>query len=258
MVMFEQRNYLTDIQVEITLERRSMNIGICDDEKVYREKINKICEQYAKKHELKFVYILFTSGEQLIENKEEIDILFLDIEMSGIDGLKVMESLEGRENIKRIIFVSSHDEYVFDTYSSKTRGFIRKPISYDDMVKNINKVVHEITENKFFMIETEGDRKYIKSEDLIYLKGMGNYVKLVTLNDEYTIYGNIKHWNEQLEEYGIIRVHKSFLVNLKYVKHWDKILYIEERDIGIPVGRKFYTIGEEIYHQYLLKRMRRV
>lgn len=233
-----------------------MNIGICDDEKIYRTEIKSNCERYAKKNDLQFIYTFFVSGEQLIQSKEEIDILFLDIEMSGMNGLKVMELLEKRENVKRILFVSSHDEYIFDTYSIKTRGFVRKPISYDDMEKRINKIIHEITDSKIISFEIDGDKKYIKSKDLVYLKGMGNYVKLVGRNEVYTIYGNIKYWSEQLEEYGIIRVHKSFMVNLEYIKRWEKNLYIEEIDINIPTGRRFFAEGEKAYQQYLLKKMR--
>lgn len=235
-----------------------MNIGICDDEKGCREEIQINCEQYAVKNNLQFVYKIFISGEQVIGYNGEIDILFLDIEMSGINGLRVMELLEGRENIKRIIFVSSHDKYVFDTYGAKTRGFVRKPVFYDEMCKSMNKVICEITENKVYMFETDGVKRYIKLGDIIYLRGMGNYIKLVSLNEEYTVYGNVKYWNGQLKEHSIIRVHKSYLVNLKYVRNWKRNLYIEELDVGIPVGRRFYAEGEKIFQQYLLKRMRGV
>lgn len=233
-----------------------MNIGICDDEKEYRNVIRQNCERYAVNNSLQFTYKIFMSGEQLIEFNEEIDILFLDIEMSGMSGIKIMELLEGRDSIRRIIFVSSHDEYIFDTYSAKTRGFVRKPILFDEFKKRMNKVICEITEDKVYMFETDGEKKYIKLNDLIYFKGMGNYVRVIGLNEEYTVYGNIKYWNEQLKESGIVRVHKSYMVNLRYVRNWKKSLYIEEINIEIPVGRRFYLEGEKMFQQYLLKRMR--
>lgn len=90
-----------------------MIVGICDDEKVCIDMTYECCEKLKEDLGLVFKYKIFNSGEQVLECKEEIDILFLDVELTGINGLETMKLLENRANVKHIVFMSGHSNYVY-------------------------------------------------------------------------------------------------------------------------------------------------
>ncbi|MBQ2275607.1 MAG: response regulator, partial [Lachnospiraceae bacterium] len=87
-----------------------MRIGICDDDKGVREKIESYCREYEKINGCSFQYSSYESGEEVLlqakEGKEDIDLLFLDIEMKGIDGIEVMKQIKNLSFVWRIVFVS--------------------------------------------------------------------------------------------------------------------------------------------------------
>ncbi len=238
-----------------------INIGICDDNKSQREDIIKICSLYEKENKVEFSYMEFSSGELLLACTDEIDILFLDVELTGINGIQVMKEAENRNNIHKILFVSSHEKYVYDGYGSKSRGFISKPVDVFKVKNCLDKVLEELNKTKILEFETDRQKLLLKAEEVLLLTTAGNYVRLVCFNgEEHIIYGNMKNWNDKLSDYGIIRVHRSFMVNLRYIKKWGRTLTIKndniENEIEIPVGRQYYSDGKEAYEDFILKNMR--
>ena len=86
-----------------------IKIGICDDEKISREQLKELLEQFFEKNSLGFQLWEYESGADFLERGEEIHLLFLDIEMNEMSGIQLKEELQGTEDI-RIIFVTSHME----------------------------------------------------------------------------------------------------------------------------------------------------
>lgn len=233
-----------------------INIAICDDVKNVRDYIIHMCDEYSNNNGIIFSYKEFSSGIQIFDYEGHIDILFLDIQILGMNGIEVMEKLDGKENVDIIIFVSGYDNYCFNVFSSKTRGFLKKPVSYDVFEQNIKRAINEIERKKIIEFETEQKRVFIRNDDLIYIETMGNYVKIYCKgNMEYIVYGSMKKWSERLEDYGVIRVSSSYMVNLRYVREWEKIIKLENINKKIQVGRKYYQKGREVYYAYVRKRL---
>jgi DNA-binding LytR/AlgR family response regulator len=233
-----------------------MIIGICDDEKICIDRTLECLEQAKKELGVEFKYITFSSGEELLKSKEHIDILFLDVEMDGISGIDTMKQLEEKDNVTYIIFASSHSEYVFDSFGFKTMGFICKPIVYEKFLKEIKKLIEKMSNTEPIQVNVDGRDILISPDDIMYVSGERNYVKVVTRQSEYLTYGNMKAWEEKLVNSSVIRVHKSYLVNLKYItKISDVASFVNTAD-EIPVGRKYKEEARGKYKDYLLKTFR--
>lgn len=233
-----------------------MIIGICDDEKICIDRTLECLEQAKKELGVEFKYITFSSGEELLKSKEHIDILFLDVEMDGISGIDTMKQLEEKDNVTYIIFASSHSEYVFDSFGFKTMGFLCKPIVYEKFLKEIKKLIEKMSNTEPIQVNVDGRDILISPDDIMYVSGERNYVKVVTRQSEYLTYGNMKAWEEKLVNSSVIRVHKSYLVNLKYItKISDVASFINTAD-EIPVGRKYKEEARGKYKDYLLKTFR--
>ena len=143
-----------------------MKIIICDDEKIFRDKLIEVCETYAKNNDIDLELKQYSSGEELLESSESADVLLLDIEMAGINGIEVKEILEENSRISFIIFTSSHTEMVFDTFSKKTLGFVTKPVTYEKLEEKLNKLLKEIKSE--FFIEVQDKENIIKVKNKTY------------------------------------------------------------------------------------------
>ena len=233
-----------------------MFIGICDDEIRCAEETMECCEKVKEMLQQEFEYQIFNSGEQLLKYKGDIDILFLDIEMKGINGVDTMKILEDKNNIKNIFFVSAHSDYVFDTFGAKTRGFICKPIEFNRFLREVKRVVDRRQDNFVVEIFVEGKTVYVYADKIIYLSGEDKYVQMVTEEEKYIVNGSLREWEGKLSEYHFVRIHKSYLVNLKYVSDIKDVVKLISGKEQLPVGRKYKEMSQNMYKEYTFKKFR--
>lgn len=233
-----------------------MIIGICDDEKLCIDRTLECCERAKVELGIEFKYITFSSGEELLKSKNHIDILFLDVEMDGVSGIEAMKQLEEKDNVRYIIFASSHSEYVFESFGFKTMGFLCKPIEYDKFYKEIKKLADKFKNVEPIEINVDGREILVSPEEIMYVTGEKNYVRVATRKEEYFTYGNMKAWEEKLEKASVIRIHKSYLVNLKYVSNISDVASFVGITDELPVGRKYKEDARAKYKEYLLKTFR--
>ena len=150
-----------------------MRIAICDDEKNIRELIaNKVAKQYPEAE-----IIFFQSGEELLLLDESIDILFLDIQMSGIDGMETARELRKKDKSVILIFVTAVEEYVFQAFDVGAFNYIVKPIDDGKFSDVLHRAVDELdskrkdvneTEERYLMINSGGAHIKVILEDIIY------------------------------------------------------------------------------------------
>lgn len=238
-----------------------MLIGICDDNESDLFKLLNLCELYMGERNLTCQYVKFFSGEEVLEyceNQENqvIQLLFLDVEMSGINGIELKDHIINNNLIYRIAFVTSHRESIYSTFSLKTIGFINKPSLKEDVSKMINILIEDLEKNIVIeYVGYNGERIHIPIENILYFEAGESYTKIVTI--EQSGKGNIcpliskklGQVEKEMKENGFIRVHKSFLVNLSNVIDVGAKVCFRNSEINIPIGRKY---KEQVKKHYLL------
>jgi DNA-binding LytR/AlgR family response regulator len=196
---------------------------IIDDEPVARKVIKEFIEDIdflelidQAENPLKAVSILTTA---------DIDIIFLDINMSKINGI---DFIKNSHTTASIIMTTAYAEYAVEAYSLDVLDYLVKPIAFDRFLKACTKAL-KIHESKKVIppIQENGDHFFIKCDnqiekifyhDLIYAEAMLNYVMLYTHSKKMMVYITIKGLEEQLPPTIFIKVHKSFIVNMEKVK----------------------------------------
>ena len=234
-------------------------IGICDDEQKSIDITKKFCEEVSGELDIEFAFHIFTSGEEVLKCDEEIDILMLDIEMSGMNGIETMHILEDMSNIRNILFVSGYSDYIHESFGIKTKGFVCKPIEYSRLKKEIEKTILYIKKDinkQFVEADVGGKHMLIDTENIMYIQGEGRYVRLVTSTESYLVTENIKVWEEKLCGSSIHRVHKSYIVNFKFVQNIVGTEVVLKDDVKLSIGRKYYKLVKEQYREYIFERMR--
>lgn len=235
-------------------------VGICEDERKDAEHIYRICVQYLNARKITGQFHFFSNGKEVLQycedkEKSRIDLLFLDIEMPQMDGIEVKNRLLRQRNIWRITFVSGHLENVFDAYGLKTIGFIPKPVAVEKIQKAIATVMLELREKKSFLIsDIANAKRNVNAEDILYLKADGSYTEIYVMDEKRNQVQMIlctkklgvleKEWEDSF----LIRVHKTYMVNLPNVMSIDQAITIREVSQKIPIGRKY---KEETRRQYI-------
>ena len=147
-----------------------ITIGICDDDAFWRDCIRDCCERAMKRLAQECGFVEFSSGEEVLAYEgERIQLLFLDIEMPGISGLEVMEKCRRNPFIWRMAFVSSHDEYRWDTLDLKTLTFLEKPVEEAVVERCLKAVLREHNANIDLSIRTMDGECHFKLEDILYI-----------------------------------------------------------------------------------------
>lgn len=216
-------------------------------------------EFYVKKAGIFNIIGSFSSANEVLEMIEkgaEPEILFLDIDMPGISGLKLRQKLP---EIPVCVFISSHPDYALESFDLETLDFIQKPLVWDRFKKTTDRIqqyfdVHKKAElytdnigGEFYYTKVENEQVKIKLEDIIYIEAKRNYTLLVTDNKSFKI---LKSFGSVLEEdifNSFIQVHRSFAVQNYLIKKISGNYIIMKNDIKIPVGRSFKNKIKSIF-----------
>ena len=238
-----------------------IRIGIADDRSEDIKSLQALCSEYLNKTEMEHMFYTFLSGEEVLEycrdeSSKELDLLFLDIEMPGIDGLKVQEFSRSTDKIFRIAYASSHDEWMEETYDCNVIGFLKKPLAEDKVHRVLAKVMRERIQN--VPIQLPGMKWEIRLEELEYMKSDKNYVEVHICNKgmEKLLTTTMHSVEKQLQNMPIVRVHKSYMVNLLHVKEIKNQIQLKHNDLKIPVGRTYKAKVKEQYDEFRRKMVR--
>lgn len=229
-----------------------MKIYICDDEpKILSDISSKV------KDTLSGVDISeFTSGKSLLEAIAEnsCDILLLDIDMPGISGLDIAKELAMMTEKPLLVFVTSHDELVYDSFRFHPFGFVRKSYLDKELPCILTDCVKELeSREKHFCFHTANADVKLQLDEILYFESDGNYLKLFTESTEYRYRDTLSAVENALSDSGFVRIHKGFLVNQTAVK----ILHSDETEltngVRLPVGRSYAENAKKQLMRYILK-----
>lgn len=213
-----------------------------------RKSLTQLC---AKREELEVVSVCENGMDALsILQNEEIDVLFLDVEMPEMTGLELLNELP---YTPYIILTTSKTEYAFDAYQYNVFDYLKKPISYPRFSQTIDKIVlhkssTESTGQSSLSGTESGNGKkdiYIKVENryirilfdqINYIESIGDYVKIHLEKENHVVHTTMKNIEEKLNADIFLRIHRTYIINLQ------KIIDIEENSIAIgkvviPVSR---------------------
>lgn len=232
-------------------------IGICDDSEEERQYLKQMCERCFTELGQACEYRCFASGEEVLAySGQRMHLLFLDVEMGQTDGIQVLHALEETDHVWRVVFVSYHRESVFQSFGLKTLDFGIKPVSYDQIKRWISAMIRENRENAVLQFVTPCGERRLELEQIYCLEAAGNYTYVYEKENRFLTVGNLGAWEEKCSRFALVRVHRSYLVNLLLVKQISKDEIILENGRRIPVGRKYREDAKERYKQTIYTMMR--
>lgn len=218
---------------------------IVDDE---QHAIDLLVHHINQTNFLKLVYYTTNAVEAIAQvSNQDIDLIFLDVQMPNLSGLEFIKALHGKCNV---ILCTAHSEYALDGFENNVIDYLLKPITFARFIKGAQKALNFIKlnniisgkENKHIFIKTESKGKLLKIDfdEIDYVEGQKNYVAFHMGNHKKMALLNMKDVVDLLPGNMFIRVHNSFIVSIP------KVALIEGNTIGlknvsnrIPIGLTF-------------------
>jgi len=180
--------------------------------------------------------------------REHIDLMFLDINMPEITGLDFLKSLP---DPPYVIITTAYREYAIEGYDLDVIDFLLKPISFERFLKAINRYCNrsnpfrknsagqpQTAEKRYVFIQDGKNIYKISFDDLLYLEGFGEYVKVITVSKTYLVRDSLADFEQKLLGDHFLRIHKSYIVNLEKITGYSSV-HVMLKNIELPIGRIF-------------------
>lgn len=227
-----------------------MNLFLCDDE-------HQILADMAEKAAIALPHAAlrtFSSGKTLLSHLkvETCDILLLDIDMPGLTGLEVAKELSDLKKKPLLVFVTSHDELVYDSFQYHPFAFIRKSKFDTEIAAVLNDCAKELeSTEQHFCFRTDGNEVCLSVQDILYFEAEGNYLKIYTTDGEYRFRSTLSSVENTLQGCGFLRIHKGFLLNQSAIR----LLHQEEATLQngttLPIGKSYAKSAKEQLLRYM-------
>jgi len=199
-----------------------MNCLIVDDNKIARTTLKKLISLDPS---LVLVDECSNATEAYVKILEQsIDLLFLDIEMPGMTGMELAQSLGQKRPL--IIFTTSNRDYAADAFDLDVIDFITKPVTTVRFLQSIDKAREfrktkilpaDLIEEDFIFIRDSGTVRRLQLDNILYLEAQGDYVKIYVASQFYNIHTTLKSVEEKLPASVFLRVHRSFIINVSKI-----------------------------------------
>ncbi|MBS3774433.1 MAG: response regulator transcription factor [Bacteroidales bacterium] len=234
-------------------ENKTYKCIIIDDEPIAIKVIRDHLENFSNVECLQG----FTKALDAIEvlNKEDIDLLFLDINMPGISGVEFLKSLHFPP---KVIFTTAYRNFAVDAFELDALDYLVKPISFERFLKAMNKFFASMQQKvnqpqtpqdkkkAYIVLKADKKNHKISLDDILYIESLDNYIKVHTTETSIICYERLSGIEKELPGSDFIRIHRSYIINLNKVDVFTAS-YIEIGDMNFTIGRN--------YKEYALRRL---
>ena len=234
-------------------------IAICDDERLFAEELKELLSGYMMEKGLVFEIDIYGSGEALIELGIEVikyTAVFLDINMEKIDGIKAAEKIREVSREVFIVFVTAFVNYSLEGYRlDVVRYLLKGNVDFPSMVNEcvdalVDKLSYSVTKREFDF--KEGKRE-ISLERLLYVESNLHKLEFHVMEDDlkiYTMYETLNALESKLVAKDFVRIHQSYLVNIKYIKNVVRYKVVLTNGIELVIPKARYTYVKEQFILY--------
>src|SRR6476620_3944051 len=226
---------------------------ITDDEPVARKGLQGYIEK------INFLDLVAVCEDAIQLNtvlkQEQVDLLFLDIEMPYITGIEFLKNLS---HSPKVIFTTAYERYAIQGYELDVLDYLLKPISADRFLKAVNKAydyfqAKQNNEQSYFFVKTDNKLEKIQFGEILFVEAMENYVAIYTDDKKIITHSTLKAVQDKLPDNQFIHPHKSYVVNINRINAIEgNILHVSKYEVPVSKYQKEEVL-EKIVNNKLLK-----
>ena len=230
-----------------------MKIAVCDDEKVFRYEFIELLNEYAAENNIIIDITEFDDGRKLADSGASFDMIFLDHQMNELNGLDTIKSIREKHIDTKGVFVSSYSEIVFDSMKYKAFRFIVKPVSRDKLFEALDSAREDLSHEYKIVVkdETFNESTVVYEKDMIYAQADNVYTYIITEKGSYRYPYNLSALEEELRSGCFFRTNRSYIVNLEYIRSYDKTGITLSNGHKAVISRAKYKDFKNCYLNYI-------
>lgn len=203
-----------------------IHIAICDDEKEFVTYLTDLLDRYAAETGEEIKVTAYYDGMELIEKYDtSIELIFLDIQMRLMDGLRAAEYVRRMDEKVGIIFLTTLTQYGLEGYKYQAANYIIKPMKYVRLKAEMDQWLkrHRKDDSPSMVIANDSGKYKVFLKSLRYVETFNRNLLLHTEQENIICYKSMKEMERKLQDKGFVRCHTSYIVNLFYVKGIKKL-----------------------------------
>ena len=216
-----------------------IRIAICDDEKHMSDHIRAMASDFFRKKNREIQLRTFLSGEELLNYDGQIDILFLDIQMNGMDGLETARKLRAGKFRGVLIFITVLKEMVFQSFEVQAYDYLVKPVDEKQFGKTMERLYASMqnTSEDSLLVQQGYERRIVPKDEIVFCEVIDRKIYLNLASGEVVdYYERIENLETKLGSH-FFRCHRSYLINLKHLKGYKNGTAYMDNHKEIPVSR---------------------
>ena len=216
-----------------------IRIAICDDEKHMSDHIRAMASDFFRKKNREIQLRTFSSGEELLSYDGQIDILFLDIQMKGMDGIETARKLRAFKFRGFLIFITVLKEMVFQSFEVQAYDYLVKPVEEKQFEKTMERLYASMQNagEDSLLVQKGYEGRIIREEEIIFCEIIDRKIYLNLASGEVVdYYERIENLETKLGSH-FFRCHRSYLINLKHLKGYKNGTACMDNGKEVPVAR---------------------
>ena len=195
-----------------------LTIAICEDETYFSAHIARLVQRYLASKKIKASISSYPSGEALLAAAQNPDILLMDVELPGLNGMEVIGHLRERGCRVQVIFITAYEKYVFQAFDVDAVHYLLKPVEDEKFFSAMDKAVkrREASRERFLLLTKNGLTTKIFIKDILYCEVYDHKISIETLYGRFSYTGTLGSLEKQLSG-DFFRCHRSYIVNMSHV-----------------------------------------
>lgn len=240
-----------------------LHISVCDDSvefiRVFENQLKYLCKKHFSNQFEYEICDVFNSAEGVLKylNKEKIDVLFLDIDMPGMNGFELAKRLTVINPDIMIVFVSAHDHYVFEVFEFFPFAYLRKNRIAEELPTILDRIRKRVYEKSIIIsLDTTEGIVTVNVYDVSYIKAQKNYYSVNTENGRcYICRGTLSHIEKIWCEYEFYRIHSAYIVNMEHIQSIsDNQIIIGLNKEKLPIAQRRLAAFRKAYSEFTLRK----
>lgn len=221
-----------------------LDIAVCEDERYQQGELEEMLYALGKKLGILLEVSVYEHGESLLAEVDKgfcYDIVYLDIEMEGMDGICVAEELRNRDRTVQIVYVTHHEGYIWQSVGTMPSGYLVKPVNPEEFERVFRKITGWIQDkDAYYRFTSDKTPGKVLLKNILYFKSRLRQVEIVCKDGNYLIYQKLDQIQQELEaenQKQFLRIHQSYLVNYNYICHFGHNWVELETGQKLPMSR---------------------
>jgi len=230
-----------------------MLFAVCDDEKAMQNDLSVLLREYGTKKAVDILVDKFESGHSLLRSSRKYDVVFMDFQMDGLDGIETARKIREANDDCTIIVVSAYPEAAQDSFEVKTFRFLKKPVDKKKLFHALDDYMKSIDYDNLLVIKSKNETWKIKISDIVYAEARGKHTIVRTVKGYIEVLVHLKIIESKLPDKKFVRCQRSYVVGFEHISNHTGSEIIFDNGERAQLGRAYAKTFKEAFGNYIIR-----